>query len=286
MKIICNSALLEAEEENMLLHYAAQPFQLGGYESLDDIVTSLGTEVVMEEGRCPSWAPDELADVRDFWRFKAQTLEPQARHLNKYHHVRQHYFHALHECELAEREMALWKEMKRIGYYDQQRNRIVLFPEMVDEAVAANSLRNTAPCNEHSDEPVRTFSFYRSTWACLMLTAFVRAVLRAYFCRYSHANRPYQPYIEEPLVEFGVLLYLKSTHSVFCHWTADDIRHMPSCHHLGASIMEQWQDDRKRELIFTFLENYRDDLSLIGLERVYERDAATHLYELIVKLIA
>ena len=284
MEIVCNSALLEAEEENMLRHYAAQPFALGGYDSLDDIVTSLGIKVVVKEGLCDNWVPEELVEARDLWECIGNSLEDKVKDLYKYHHQKQRYWHARAEQKRIEGEIAMWQEMERMGYYDAEKNQIVLFPEMVDAITAENAFRNTVPYNNSCDEKVKYNSFYRSAWAERMFTAFVRAVMHAYFSRYGHANAPYLPFIEEPLAEFGVLLYLKDTHSVFYHWAYADIKEMTTCHRYGINIMEQYKDYRKRNAIFDFFEHYRDDMSLVSAESVRETDAATRLYNLIEQM--
>lgn len=285
MKIICKSALLEVEEENMLRHYAALPFELGGYDSLDDIVTSLGIKVVVEEGICDNWVPDELFDASKVWECMGNSLEDEVKGLRKYSQKKQRYWHARAEQKRIDEEIALWLEMDRMGYYDADENQIVLFPEMVDTVTAKNAFRSIVPYNKYCDEKVKNNSFYRSAWAEHMLTAFVRAVMHAYFCRYGHAKAPYLPFIEEPLTEFGVLLYLKKTHSVFYHWAYADIKEMPTCHHYGTCIMEQYMDLGKRELIFDFFEHFRDDMSLVSQTSVREVDAATRLYDLIGQMI-
>ena len=285
MKIICKSALLEAEEEGMLRHYAAQPFRLGGYDSLEDIVTSLGIEVVIEEGISDNWVPDELFDASRLWECIGDGLEDEVRDLRKYCPKKHRYWHARAEQKRIDKEIALWLEMDRMGYYDAVKHQIVLFPEMVDRVTAKNAFRGIAPYNEYCDEKVKNNSFYRSAWAAHMLTAFGRAVMHAYFYRYGHAEAPYLPFIEEPLTEFGVLLYLKKTHSVFYHWAYADIRDLPTCHRYGIDIMKLYNDYKKRELIFYFFEHFRDDMSLVCQTSVREVDAATRLYSLIKQMI-
>lgn len=286
MEIVCNSALLEAEEENMLRHYAALPFALGGYDSLDDIVTSLGIKVVVKEGICDTWVPDELVDTSIFWQCIGDSLEDEVKGLRKYSQKKQRYWHARAEQKRIDEEIAMWQDMERMGYYDAEKNLIVLFPEMVDAVTAKNAFRGIIPYNNFCDEKVKYNSFYRSAWAERMLTAFVRAVMHAYFSRYGHANAPYLPFIEEPLAEFGVLLYLKKTHSVFYHWAYADIKDMPTCHRYGIDIINLYNKDcKKRELIFDFFEHYRDDMSLVSAESVRETDAATRVYNLIEQMI-
>lgn len=285
MEIICKSALLEVEEVNMLRHYAAQPFGLGGYDSLDDIVTSLGIKVVVEEGICDNWVPDELFDASKVWEYMGNSLEDEVKELRKYSLKKQRYWHARAQQKRIDEEIALWLEMDRMGYYDAEDNQIVLYPEMVDEVTAKNAFRGIVPYNRYCDEMVKYNRFYRSAWAEHMLTAFVRAVMHAYFYRYGHAKAPYLPFIEEPLAEFGVLLYLKKTHSVFYHWAYADIKEMPTCHRYGTCIMEQYMDLGKSELIFDFFEHFRDDMSLVSQTSVREVDAATRLYDLIKQMI-
>lgn len=285
MEIVSNSALLEAEEENMLRHYAAQPFALGGYDSLDDIVTSLEIKVVVKEGLCDNWVPDELVDARNLWECIGNGLEDEVKDLRKYNAKKHRFWHARAEQKRIDEEINLWQEMERMGYYDAEKNQIALFPEMVDAVTAENEFRSIVPYNNFCDEKVKYNSFYRSAWAERMLTAFVRAVMHAYFSRYGHANAPYLPFIEEPLAEFGVLLYLKETHSVFYHWAYADIKEMSTCHRYGINIMEQYKDYKKRNAIFDFFEHYRDDMSLVSAESVRETDAATRLYNLIEQMI-
>ena len=62
----------------------------------------------------------------------------------------------------------------------------------------------------------------------LLLTTFVHETMHAYFDRPEHSGFPYAYFVEEPMAEFGMLLFLKETKmpDTLQKWAYEDISRM------------------------------------------------------------
>ena len=103
--------------------------------------------------------------------------------------------------------------MRLLGLYDSQQNIIKLFPEAMADADASKM-----------DE--------------YLLSTLAHEVMHAYFNRPGHEKYPYAMFVEEPLAEFGMLLYLWRTHSPYYDWAHENVRSKKCCYRFGAAIME------------------------------------------------
>jgi len=75
MRIIDNSNLLTAHQPQILNQNVKKPYSFGGYNSLDDILTKLGVDVIIEKGVLYHSVPKSLNDAEAFWKGLA---EPEA----------------------------------------------------------------------------------------------------------------------------------------------------------------------------------------------------------------
>ena len=77
MNITDSSTLLTPEEHNLLQSYAAMPFNLGGFSSLDNILTKLNVDVHIVSGTHTRVLPPFLKEAIDFWQDMAYKIIEQ-----------------------------------------------------------------------------------------------------------------------------------------------------------------------------------------------------------------
>ena len=229
MNIIDNHFLLTTHQEQILRQSASLPFNLGGFTSLDDILTTLGVDVFIEPGIIKSsghpLGRNKLLDrILDYWENELQRLRKK---------MDQGYNEKLHEgnnipdfCpEIQEVEAAIdriKKEKQYVGgtllrgYYNPKDNSIHLFPEEM-------ATEYNGKCMDE-----------------LLVSTLAHETMHAYFNRPGHDKFPYAYFVEEPLAEFGMLLYLHETMPGFYNWAHNDVSGKRTCYSLGAELMDQY----------------------------------------------
>ena len=91
----------------------------------------------------------------------------------------------------------------------------------------------------------------------LLVSTLAHEAMHAYFNRPGHETFPYIYYVEEPLAEFGMLLYLHETKSKFYKWAYDDVKSKTTCYKYGANLMDQCLYEGTPSLTRDYLEAYR-----------------------------
>lgn len=205
---------LTSAQKSLLEKSARAPFMLGGFVSLDDILTKLKVGVFIEPGK-PERVVDSYYDKAiEYWKNVYKKLYEMSREDESLRN----------ECQKA--EVRLWKlnierkahsAMRLLGLYDSQNNIIKLFPEAMADA-------DTGKMDEY------------------LVSTFAHEVMHAYFNRPGHENYPYAMFVEEPLAEFGMLLYLWKTHSPYYDWAHREVSGKKCCYRYGAFIMDQYFD--------------------------------------------
>ena len=212
MNIIDQNALLTSEQKDLLRENANKTYSFGGFISLDDIVTRLKVDVIIEPGT-PIRSVDDYYEMAIlYWR---RMLEQLYEKIQEDDSLRA-------ECEKIEvklRKLRVERQahssMILLGLYDSQKNVIKLFPEAMEQA-------NPNTMNKY------------------MVSTFAHEVMHAYFNRPGHDKYPYAMFVEEPLAEFGMLLYLHETHSKYYDWAHDNVSNKRCCYGYGANIMDQY----------------------------------------------
>ena len=227
MNVIDEKTLLTPAQKSLLKQCARKPFMLGNFVSLDDIVTKLKVDVYIEPGK-PTRSVDDYYDKAiEHWRKVYKKLYEMSREDESLRD----------ECQKA--EVKLWKlnverkahaAMRLLGLYDSQKNIIKLFPEVMADADASKM-----------DE--------------YLVSTLAHEVMHAYFNRPGHEQFPYAMFVEEPLAEFGMLLYLWRTHSPYYDWAHENVRSKKCCYRFGAAIMDQYFDGDKS--YGKYLEEYK-----------------------------
>ena len=212
MNIIDQNALLTSEQKDLLRENANKAYSFGGFISLDDIVTRLRVDIIIEPGTPIRSVDDYYEKAIMYWRSMYEQLYQKMQEDDSLRA----------ECENI--EVKLWKlrverqahsSMILLGLYDSQKNVIKLFPEAMEQA-------NPNTMNEY------------------LVSTFAHEVMHAYFNRPGHDKYPYAMFVEEPLAEFGMLLYLHETHSKYYDWAHDNVSNKRCCYGYGANIMDQY----------------------------------------------
>lgn len=214
MNIIDKDNLLTPAQKSLLKQSARKPFMLGGYMSLDDILTKLKVDVFVEPGK-PERSVDSYYDKAiEYWKKVIEQLRERMREDKSLEEL---YRKLLERIERLYSEKKTQSTMMLLGQYDSQKNIIILYPEAMASADASRM-----------DE--------------YLVSTLAHEVMHAYFNRPGHESFPYAMFVEEPLAEFGMLLYLYETHSSYFDWAHDNVSCKNSCYRYGANIMDQYLD--------------------------------------------
>ncbi len=218
---------LTSAQKSLLEKSARAPFKFGGFASLDDILTKLKVDVHIEPGKPTRSVDDYYEKAGKYWRKVYKQIAERAREDKS----------LWNECQKAEiklgklnSERKAHSQMSLLGLYDNQKNTIKLFPEAM---VAADA-------NKMDEYLVSTLA---------------HEVMHAYFNRPEHEKYPYAMFVEEPLAEFGMLLYLHETKSQYYDWAHDNVSSKNCCYRYGANILDQYLGGDKS--LKTYLEEYK-----------------------------
>ena len=226
MQISDQKSLLTGKQLSLLNYCANEPFALGAFHSLDNILTKLNVEVIIEPGIQQRPVPSYLDEAERYWIEKAEEITD--RDSRDFSEIRESIW-------TIRREKELWQTMALRGLYDPDRNIIKLFPEEMQTEYNGQCM----------DE--------------LLVSTLAHETMHAYFNRPRHKRYPYVLFVEEPLAEFGMLLYLIETQSAYCHWADTDVRNKKTCYRYGAALMDQYlQGDAT---LRDYLESYKIKLS-------------------------
>lgn len=204
--LIDEDGLLNTMQKNTLYERAALRFDLGTYNSLADILYQESVEVHICKGipeRSEKLSNDYLKEAQNYWRAKLQS---------KYGLERAKAERAIGDIK---KEHEYIKKTKLRGRYFPKRKTIELYPEGYDV--------------EHMND--------------LLISTLAHEVMHAYFDRKGHSHYPYAYFVEEPLAEFGMLLYLQETRlSDILDWAKKDVASKRSCYHYGAVLYDQYMN--------------------------------------------
>lgn len=199
MKLIDNHHLLTAIQTQLLHQNAGEPFSFGKFKSLDDILTQLDVEVIIEPGIVYHSVPESLKDAEAFWKGLAKRGgETRKLAENTYEEICKEKDELSHTLIL--------------GLYDSANNCIILYPEammLVDGGMRMDEL---------------------------LVSTLAHETMHAYFNRPGHDKYPYIYFVEEPLAEFGMLVYLHKTGSSYYGWVRRYVLGKSTCYRYGAQI--------------------------------------------------
>ena len=180
------------------------------YSSLEDILIRGGARIIIDPRKLLNKnmrkIPAELDNARRYWK-KMVEENPNDDFARKM------------LAEVLE-EIAIWEQTLILGLYDPANKIILLFP---------NNMREVASSKE---------------MPMLLVSTLAHEVMHAYFDRTPLDNYPYVYSIEEPMAEFGMLLYLKETYQTeYLNWAKGFVSGKKTCYRYGSALMEQCEKE-------------------------------------------
>lgn len=95
----------------------------------------------------------------------------------------------------------------------------------------------------------------------LLVSTLAHETMHAYFDRPGHERYPYVCFVEEPLAEFGMLLYLEACEHYMLSWAYDDVAGKHNCYRYGATLF----DSRGNLALRKYFENYKCGICEYGI---------------------
>ena len=236
MNIIDNHSLLTAAQTLLLQQCSNLAFQIGKYTSLDDVLTRLKVNVIIEPGIPKITIPSAIEEAVEYWKEEIKRLETSP--------MNEESVEVYNNYEKALVEKRDWCQMTLRGLYDPKANVIKLFPEEMKQEYRGNRM----------DE--------------LLVSTLAHEAMHAYFNRPRHKRLPYVVFVEEPLAEFGMLLYLKDTISSYYQWAYKDVSNKKTCYRYGVNMMKKYLKEGAPSPTRQYLEKYKFLLSKFDMPSV------------------
>ena len=226
MKIIDDHSLLSQQQIDLLKQCAAIPFSLGAFGSIDDMLTTLKVDVIIEPGIITRSIPRELEEAQNYWNAQKSQADDYIEEI-EHNNIEE----IVHNLWIINQNIEVWQKMPLRGLYDPKKNQIKLFPEELQQEYGGQKM----------DE--------------LLVSTLVHEAMHAYFNRPQHKCYPYAIFVEEPLAEYGMLLYLHETKSIYYNWAYDDVSSKNTCYKYGAVMMDQYLSGNTT--LREYLESYK-----------------------------
>ena len=240
--IIDKHKLLTASQVDLLQDAASLDFNLGGFGSLADMLNTLGVEVHIRRGGIEVFDESSLAHFLDeamkYWRERLYYNDPEAwKRIEEIEEERRGRREISEDHTLDDSKHRSRKYILRYrGKYIWKNKIIVLYPEMM----------------KSEPEGVKYFEE-------LLVSTLVHESMHAYFDRPGHSHYPYAYFVEEPMAEFGMLVYLKETAMYgtgkMFSWAENDVLKKHSCYRYGAWLFKQY--DSWNPGLRNYLEEYK-----------------------------
>ena len=193
-----------------IIKAALESFTFGGFTSLNNMLSELEVKLVISPDTPKRIVPSGISEWVLYWENELQRLEkglgPEYKNI-------QFYKDALKELEKAKKEVNAWSAMALLGRYDRFQKEIILYP-------------NNMPGQDRKE---------------YLVTTFVHEAMHAYFDRHPRELFPYVATVEEPLAEFGMLLFLKETNNNYYQWAYDNVVSKETCYRYGAALMDRYE---------------------------------------------
>jgi hypothetical protein len=251
MNIINNVSWITDGEIDLLKANAAQPFTLGKFSSLDDILSSLKVEVVIEpEIIEPPEPPSRLKKDLDHWEREAERLKIR---LKSDACSDERYQEAIRNIAELKHESGKSTKHSPCGMFDAVAKVIKLYP---------NQMRKEND-GYHMDE--------------LLVSTLAHETMHAYFSRKGFDKHPHAFLVEEPLAEFGMLLYLHEVGSSYYQWAYDGVKRQKSCYRYGSILMDQHLKEGAKSPTRRYLERYPILLSPYAMLSVNNKEGTVSL---------
>ena len=227
--------LLTKEETLFLQACTLLPFKIGSFSSIDDLLEKLGVCIQIAPGIKCHVVPSELLKEKDYWEKERKKWKEDSPEYNEIGDI----------LEKIGDEIRAWQAFPIRGEYLREDKIIKLYPkEMYEEC-------------ERDGRKTPGLSMYS-----LLVSTLAHESMHAYFDRTVCRSLPYVGRVEEPLAEFGMLLYLYDTKQKYIfNWARNDVRSKRAYYRYGDALMS---------LHLATADANRDSLTRSDLER-YKR---------------
>ena len=180
--------LLTKEETLFLQACTLLPFKIGSFSSIDDLLEKLGVCIQIAPGIKCHVVPSELLKEKDYWEKERKKWKEDSPEYNEIGDI----------LEKIGDEIRAWQAFPIRGEYLREDKIIKLYPkEMYEEC-------------ERDGRKTPGLSMYS-----LLVSTLAHESMHAYFDRTVCRSLPYVGRVEEPLAEFGMLLYLYETNQKY-----------------------------------------------------------------------
>ena len=203
--------LLTKEETLLLQACTLLPFKIGRFSSIDDLLSELGVCIQIAPDIEYHKAPSELLEERHYWEKEQKKWKEGCPEYNEIRDI----------LEKFGDEISAWKAFPIRGEYLREDKIIKLYPEEMYK--------------EYSSDGGKTpgLSMYS-----LLVSTLAHESMHAYFDRTVRHSLPYVGRVEEPLAEFGMLLYLYETNQKYIfNWARNDVRSKRTYYRYGDALM-------------------------------------------------
>ena len=216
-----NDLIRKYDISQLLTRLAGREFKLGRYNSLREIIDNLGVSIKISSQIITRTSLPSGLEEAETYWKELSKDNPI--YTKRYDDIR--------------KEIDELKGSKLRGVYREKEKEIVLYPKEME--------------TEYGGEMVKA----------LLASTFVHEVMHAYFCRHGRESLPYLYFVEEPLAEFGMLLFLHSQDWIKdWAWFNNDVAEKTTCYRYGADLMDIYLDGTPDQSasVRRFLEDYRN----------------------------
>ena len=203
--------LLTKEEILFLQACTLLPFKIGSFSSIDDLLGKLGVCIQIAPGIEYHKVPSELLEERNYWEKERKKWKEDSPEYNEIRDI----------LEKIGDEIRAWQAFPIRGEYLREDKIIKLYPKEMREECESDG-RKTPGLSMYS----------------LLVSTLAHESMHAYFDRTVRRSLPYVGRVEEPLAEFGMLLYLYETNQKYIfNWARNDVRSKRTYYRYGDALM-------------------------------------------------
>ena len=203
--------LLTKEETLLLQACTLLPFKIGSFSSIDDLLGKLSVCIQIAPGIKNHVVPSELLQEKDYWKKELTKWKEDSLEYNEIQDI----------LKKIEDEISAWKAFPIRGEYLRDDKIIKLYPEELQMECDKDG-RKTPGLSMYS----------------LLVSTLAHESMHAYFDRTVRRSLPYVGRVEEPLAEFGMLLYLYETNQKYIfNWARNDVRSKLTYYRYGDALM-------------------------------------------------
>ena len=203
--------LLTKEETLLLQACTLLPFKIGSFSSIDDLLGKLGVCIQIAPGIEYHVVPSEPLREKDYWEKERNKWKEDSPEYNEIRDI----------LDKIGDEIRAWQAFPIRGEYLREDKIIKLYPKEMREECESDG-RKTPGLSMYS----------------LLVSTLAHESMHAYFDRTVRHSLPYVGRVEEPLAEFGMLLYLYETNQKYIfNWARNDVRSKRTYYRYGDALM-------------------------------------------------